>query len=96
MGIPMQVVGIDARLLRDEAGANLYYKTNSVTIGGGQTVDAILDTTGLPAGGRYFLYNANLHHLANTVARSRRDVSGAVLRSSFDACGDPRRNRQQL
>ncbi len=65
MGIPMQVVGIDARLLRDEAGANLYYSTNSVTIGGGQTVDAILDTTGLPVGGRYFLYNANLHHLAN-------------------------------
>ena len=61
----MQVVGIDARLLRDEAGANLYYKTNSVTIGGGQTVDAILDTTGLPVGGRYFIYNANLHHLAN-------------------------------
>jgi FtsP/CotA-like multicopper oxidase with cupredoxin domain len=64
MGIPMQVVGIDARLLRDEAGTNLSYKTNSITIGGGQTVDAILDTTGVPAG-QYFLYNTNLHHLAN-------------------------------
>ncbi len=65
MGVPMQVVGIDARLLRDEAGTNLSYKTNSVTIGGGQTVDVILDTAGLPVGGRYFLYNANLNHLAN-------------------------------
>jgi len=26
MGIPMEVVGIDARLLRDEAGTNLSYK----------------------------------------------------------------------
>jgi FtsP/CotA-like multicopper oxidase with cupredoxin domain len=65
LGIPMQVVGIDARLLRDEAGSNLYYKTNSITLGGGQTADVILDTTGLPAGGRYFVYNTNLHHLAN-------------------------------
>jgi FtsP/CotA-like multicopper oxidase with cupredoxin domain len=65
LGIPMQVVGIDARLLRDEAGTNLSYKTNSVTIGGGQTVDVILDTAGLPVGGRYYLYNANLNHLAN-------------------------------
>jgi len=65
MGIPMEVVGIDARLLRDEAGTNLSYKTNSITIGGGQTIDVILDTTGLPADGRYYLYNANLHHLAN-------------------------------
>lgn len=65
LGIPMQVVGIDARLLRDEAGANLYYNTNSITLGGGQTADVILDTTGLPVGGRYFVYNTNLHHLAN-------------------------------
>lgn len=60
--IPMRVVGIDARLLRDEAGNNLSYRTNSITIGGGQTVDVILDTT---AAGTYFLYTTNLHHLAN-------------------------------
>ena len=65
LGVPMQVVGTDARLLRDEAGNNLSYKTNSITIGGGQTVDVILDTAGLPVGGRYYLYNANLNHLAN-------------------------------
>ena len=64
LGLPMQVVGIDARLLKDDAGTKLYYTTNSVTIGGGQTVDAILDTTGV-APGTYFLYTTNLHHLAN-------------------------------
>ena len=41
-GIPMQVVGLDARLLRDGAGNNMYYKTNSLTLGGGQSADVIL------------------------------------------------------
>jgi FtsP/CotA-like multicopper oxidase with cupredoxin domain len=64
IGIPMRVVGVDARLLRADDGTNLSYKTNSVTIGGGQTVDVILDTAGVPAG-TYFLYTTNLHHLSN-------------------------------
>lgn len=64
LGIPMKVVGIDARLLRDAAGTNLSYTTNSITIGGGQTVDVILDTTGFSAG-TYYLYNTNLNQLAN-------------------------------
>lgn len=62
--IPMRVVGIDARILRADDGTNLYYTTNSITIGGGQTVDAILDT-GNASPGTYFVYTANLHHLAN-------------------------------
>ena len=61
-GIPMEVVGLDARLLRDGAGNNLYYKTNSVTLGGGQSADVILVP---PAAGTYFLYTTNLHQLAN-------------------------------
>jgi hypothetical protein len=64
-GIPMEVVALDARLLRDDAGNNLYYKTNSVTLGGGQSADVILDTTGLASGSTYFLYTTNLHQLAN-------------------------------
>lgn len=64
IGIPMNVIGIDARLLRDDANSNLNYMTNSITIGGGQTLDAILDTASVPAG-RYYLYTTNLHHLAN-------------------------------
>ena len=61
-GIPMEVVGLDARLLRDGDGNNLYYKTNSVTLGGGQSADVILVA---PAAGTYFLYTTNLHQLAN-------------------------------
>jgi len=61
----MEVVGLDARLLRDGAGNNMYYKTNSLTLGGGQSADVILDTTGLASGSRYFLYSKNLHKLAN-------------------------------
>ncbi|HZQ22693.1 MAG TPA: hypothetical protein VFA89_07820, partial [Terriglobales bacterium] len=64
LGIPMRVVGLDARLLRDQAGNNLYYTTNSITIGGGQSVDVILDTSNV-APGTYFLYTTNLHRLAN-------------------------------
>jgi len=64
-GIPMEVIGLDARLLRDGAGNNLYYKTNSLTLGGGQSADVILDTTGLAPGSTYFLYTTNLHQLAN-------------------------------
>jgi FtsP/CotA-like multicopper oxidase with cupredoxin domain len=62
-GIPMEVVGLDARLLRDGDGNNLYYKTNSLTLGGGQSADVILDTTGLS--GTYFIYTTNLDQLAN-------------------------------
>ncbi len=61
-GIPMEVVGLDARLLRDGAGNNMYYKTNSLTLGGGQSADVILTPT---AAGTYFLYTKNLHQLAN-------------------------------
>jgi FtsP/CotA-like multicopper oxidase with cupredoxin domain len=63
-GIPMEVVGRDARQLRDGDGNNMYYKTNSLILGGGQSADVILDTTGVPAG-TYFLYAKNLDKLAN-------------------------------
>jgi len=65
LGIPMQVVGKDAKLLRTADGAtNLYYDTNSVTVGGGESFDAILDTDGV-APGTYYLYTANLNYLSN-------------------------------
>jgi hypothetical protein len=44
IGVPMQVVGYNAKLLRDQAGNNLYYTTNSITLGGGESLDVILDT----------------------------------------------------
>ncbi len=39
------------------SGTNLYYTTNSVTLGGGMSTDVILDTTGVPPGD-YYLYAA--------------------------------------
>jgi len=64
LGIPMTVVGRDARLLRGPTGINLYYNTNSITLGGGEAMDVILDTTGI-APGTYFLYTTNLNYLSN-------------------------------
>lgn len=63
-GISMKVVGKDSRLLRGPGGQNLYYDTNSVTLGGGESVDVIIDTAQL-AEGTYFLYTGNLHYLSN-------------------------------
>lgn len=79
LGIPMQVVGYNAKLLRDQAGNNLYYATNSITLAGGESLDVILDTcvqrstpsdpsstcTVQVARGTYYLYTPNLDHLSN-------------------------------
>lgn len=66
MGVTMTVVGKDAKLLRGPDGKDLYYQTNSVTLGGGESYDAIVD---IPAdatpGMRYFLYATNLNYLSN-------------------------------
>jgi FtsP/CotA-like multicopper oxidase with cupredoxin domain len=64
LGIPMRVIGYNAKLLRDQAGNNLSYTTNSITLGGGESLDVILDSTGVPAG-TYYLYTPNLDHLSN-------------------------------
>jgi len=72
LGIPMQVIGYNAKLLRDQAGNNLYYTTNSITLAGGESLDVILDTS-IPApdghtyarGEVYYLYTPNLDHLSN-------------------------------
>ena len=64
LGIPMKVIGFNAKLLRDQAGNNLYYTTNSITLAGGESLDVILDSTGVPKG-TYYLYTPNLDHLSN-------------------------------
>ena len=68
LGIPMQVIALNARLLRDQAGNNLYYNTNSITLAGGESLDVILDasdTKKYPAGSVFYLYTPQLDHLAN-------------------------------
>lgn len=72
VGVPMQVVGQNARLLRGpspdgvQPGLSLFYTTNSVTLGGGEAVDIIIDTATL-APGTYFLYSKNLFDLSNNL-----------------------------
>jgi FtsP/CotA-like multicopper oxidase with cupredoxin domain len=68
LGIPMHVVGYNAKLLRDQAGNNLDYYANSITLGGGESLDVILDasnTTLYPSGSVFYLYTPNLDHLSN-------------------------------
>jgi len=79
LGIPMQVIGYNAKLLRDQAGNNLYYTTNSITLAGGESLDVILDTCAVRSApsdpsstcttamspGTYYLYTPNLDHLSN-------------------------------
>ena len=64
VGIPMLLVGFNAKILRDQAGNNLYITTNSITLGGGESLDVILDSTGITPG-TYFLYTPQLDHLSN-------------------------------
>jgi hypothetical protein len=72
LGIPMHVVAVNARLLRDMAGNDMSYYTNSITLGGGESLDVILDaskpeytncTTTTPC--TYYLYTPQLDHLSN-------------------------------
>jgi len=77
LGIPMHVIGINARLLRDLAGNDMTYYSNSITLAGGESIDVILDScsqrgpapgyacvTPIPKG-TYYLYTPNLDHLSN-------------------------------
>ena len=68
LGIPMQVIGYNAKLLRDQAGNNMYYNTNSITLAGGESLDVILDASNTalyPPGSVFFLYTPQLDHLSN-------------------------------
>jgi FtsP/CotA-like multicopper oxidase with cupredoxin domain len=77
LGVPMHVVGYNAKLLRDQQGNNMDYYTNSITIGGGESADVILDasdagcgSTGCaaklyPSGSVFYVYTPNLDHLSN-------------------------------
>src|ERR1700682_5243099 len=68
LGIPMNEIGFNAKLLRDQAGNNLNFYTNSITLGGGESLDVILDASNktlYPAGSVFYLYTPNLDHLSN-------------------------------
>jgi FtsP/CotA-like multicopper oxidase with cupredoxin domain len=64
LGLDMKVVGMGAKQLRTAAGEPDPYMTNTITLGGGEAMDVIIDTTGVTPG-KYFLYTTNLNHLSN-------------------------------
>jgi FtsP/CotA-like multicopper oxidase with cupredoxin domain len=64
LGLPMKVVGGGARIARGPSGQDLAYDTSSVTLGGGEAVEVMIDTANL-AKGTYFLYTTNLNYLSN-------------------------------
>ncbi len=68
LGIPMHVIGYNAKLLRDQEGHNMDYYTNSITLGGGESLDVILDAsnTGVYKSGQiFYLFTPQLDHLSN-------------------------------
>jgi FtsP/CotA-like multicopper oxidase with cupredoxin domain len=68
LGIPMKVIGYNAKLLRDQSGNNQAYFTNSITLGGGESLDVILDASNktlYPKGSVFYLFTPQLDHLSN-------------------------------
>jgi hypothetical protein len=78
LGPRMKEVGFNAKLLRDQDGLNTEFYTNSITLGGGESLDVILDASDAgcggiagcsaqlyPAGSVFYLYTPQLDHLSN-------------------------------
>ncbi|MFS2215009.1 multicopper oxidase domain-containing protein [Telluria sp. Tellsp104] len=81
-GLPMTVVGGGARQLRGPTGKDLYYDTASVTLGGGESVEVMIDASAVPAG-TYFFYTTNLNFLSN----NEEDYGGMM--TEIVITGDP-------
>jgi len=88
LGIPMRVVGLNARLLRDMAGNNMAYNTNSITLAGGESIDVILDATGLQPRQKFYLYTPNLDHLSNDAE----NFGGLMTEVNICSSVDPRQS----
>jgi FtsP/CotA-like multicopper oxidase with cupredoxin domain len=80
LGVPMHEVGFNAKLLRDQDGNNTEFYTNSITLGGGESLDVILDASddgcsaylGTGCAGKlykpgmtFYVYASNLDMLSN-------------------------------
>src|SRR3974377_633761 len=77
LGPRMKEVGFNAKLLRDQTGRTTEIYPNSITLGGGESLDVILDASDAgcggiagcaaqlyPAGSVFFLLTPQLHHLS--------------------------------
>jgi Multicopper oxidase len=78
LGPRMKEVGFNAKLLRDQTGMNTEFYTNSITLGGGESLDVVLDASDAgcggipgcsaqlyPAASVFYLYTPQLDHLSN-------------------------------
>lgn len=73
LGLPMRVIGQGAMQARGPsglAGDSWSHGTSSVTLGGGDGVDLLIDTSGI-APGTYYLYSTNLNFLSNGAGEDR-------------------------
>ncbi|HRG71249.1 MAG: multicopper oxidase domain-containing protein [Piscinibacter sp.] len=73
LGLPMKVVGRGAQIARGPSGAaadSWAHETASITLGGGDGIDVLIDTQGLAAG-TYYLYTTNLNLLSNGASEDR-------------------------
>lgn len=82
-GIPMHVVGEDARLLRGSTGVDMSYRKNVYSLAGGKTADIILDTAGLTAGETYFVYGRELNTQSSLSREDREAGIGAENRNGM-------------
>jgi FtsP/CotA-like multicopper oxidase with cupredoxin domain len=64
-GLTMRIVGKDATYLNGRDGTDLSYLTNTVYIGPGESVDAIIDMPSVASPKTFLLYNRNLAYLHN-------------------------------
>jgi hypothetical protein len=82
LGLDMKVIGMGAKQLRTASGEPNPYMTNTITLGGGEAIDVIIDTAGV-APGKYFLYTSNLNHLSNDTE----DFGGMMTEIVITAAG---------
>jgi hypothetical protein len=90
LGMDMKVVGMGAAQLRGpdpdgngaQLGPNNFYTTNTLTLGGGESIDVIIDTANV-APGTYFLYSSNLNNLSNDME----DYGGMMTEIVITAAG---------
>lgn len=69
LGLPMKLVGQGAAIARGRndtgvVGLEWAHNVGSLSLGGGESVDVVIDTTGIQPG-TYFLYTTNLNYLSN-------------------------------
>jgi FtsP/CotA-like multicopper oxidase with cupredoxin domain len=64
-GLKMRVVGKDATLLKNTDGTDMRYDTNIISLGAGESYDAIFTAPNVATPQTYMLYNRDLAHTSN-------------------------------